>query len=90
MQGSKKDTDVENILLDSMAEGEGGMIWENSIETCILPYVKQTTSPSLMHEAGHSKPVVWDNTEGSGREGRGRGILGGETHVHPWMIHVNV
>ena len=43
-----------------------------------------------MHEAGHSKPVVWDNTEGSGREGRGRGILGGETHVHPWMIHVNV
>ena len=24
----------------SMGEGEGGMIWENSIETCILPYVK--------------------------------------------------
>ena len=22
------------------AEGEGGMIWENSIETCVLPYVK--------------------------------------------------
>ena len=25
---------------DSVGEGEGGMIWENSIEMCILPYVK--------------------------------------------------
>ena len=34
MQDSKKDTDVYSRLLDS--EGEGGMIWENGIETCIL------------------------------------------------------
>ena len=27
-------------ILDSVGEGEGGMIWENSIETCILQYVK--------------------------------------------------
>ena len=27
-------------LLDYVGEDEGGMIWENSIETCILPYVK--------------------------------------------------
>jgi len=26
--------------LDYVGEGEGGMIWENSIETCILPYAK--------------------------------------------------
>ena len=32
-------------LLDSVGEGEGGMIWENSTETCILSYVKQITSP---------------------------------------------
>ena len=37
---SKRDTDINNRLLDSMGEGEGGMIWENSTETCILPYVK--------------------------------------------------
>ena len=37
---SKRDTDVKNRLLDSVGEGEGGMIWENSIETCILSYVK--------------------------------------------------
>ena len=35
-----KDTDVKNRLLDSMGEGKGGMIWENSIETGILSYVK--------------------------------------------------
>ena len=27
---------TENLLLDSVGEGEGGMIWENGIETCIL------------------------------------------------------
>ena len=31
-----RDTDVQNGLLDSEGEGEGGMIWENGIETCIL------------------------------------------------------
>ena len=45
MQDSKRDTDIKNILLDSMGEGKGGMIWENSTETCILPYVKQIASP---------------------------------------------
>ena len=55
MQGSERDTDVKNRLLDSMGECRSGMISENSIETCILPYVKQMTSASSMHEAGHSK-----------------------------------
>ena len=40
MQGGKGDTDIKNRLLDSVGEDEGGMIWEKSIETCILPYVK--------------------------------------------------
>ena len=40
MQDSKRDTDVYNRLLDSVGEDEGGMIWENSIEPYILPYVK--------------------------------------------------
>ena len=68
MQDSKGDTDVKNSLLSSVGNGHGGMIWENSIETCILPYVKQTTSVSLMHEAGHSKLVLRDNPEGWGGE----------------------
>ena len=27
-----------------------------------------------MYEAGHSKPVLWDNLEGQGAEGSGRGV----------------
>ena len=54
----QRDTDIKNRLLDYVGEGKGEMICENIIETCILPYVKPITSASLMHEAGHSKPVL--------------------------------
>ena len=50
MQNRKRDTNVQNRLLDSVGEGEGGMFRENSIETCILSRVKQTTSPGWVHE----------------------------------------
>ena len=49
MQNRKRDTDVQNRLLDSVGEGKGGMFPENSIETCILSRVKQITSPGQMH-----------------------------------------
>ena len=47
---SERDTDVQNRLLDSVGEGEGGMFQENIIETCVLSIVKQITSPGWMHE----------------------------------------
>ena len=50
MQNRKRDTDVQNRILDSVGKGEGGMFRENSIETCILSRVKQITSPGWMHE----------------------------------------
>ena len=50
MQNRKRDTDVQNRLLDSVGEGEGEMFQENSIETCMLSRVKQITSPGWMHE----------------------------------------
>ena len=50
MPNRKRDTDVQNSLLDSVGEGEGGMVQDNSIETCILSRVKQITSPGWMHE----------------------------------------
>ena len=69
MQDSKRDTDVKNRPLDSVGEGEGRMIRENSIETCILSYMKQIASPGLMHETGCSGLVHWDDPEGGmGRE----------------------
>ena len=36
MQNRKRDTDVQNRLLDYVGEGKGGMFRENSIETCII------------------------------------------------------
>ena len=66
MQDRKRDTDVKNRLLGSVGEGKGGMIWENSIETCILPYAKQMTSASSCIELG---------------EGRGRRSLWGDTYA---------
>ena len=50
MQNRKRDTDVQNRLLDSVGEGRGGMFREISIETCILSRVKQITSPGWIHE----------------------------------------
>ena len=50
MQNRKRDTDVQNRLLDSVGEGEGGMFRENSIETSTPSRVKQITSPGWMHE----------------------------------------
>ena len=89
MQDSKKDTDIKNRLLDSVGEGESGMIWKNSIETYILPYVKQITSPSSMHGTGHSKPVHLDNPEGWDREGGGRGFGdGGHMYTHGWFMSI--
>ena len=44
MQNRERDTDVQNRHLDSVGQGEGGMFWENGIETGILSGVKQITS----------------------------------------------
>ena len=62
-----------------MGEGEGVMKWENGVETCILPYVKQITSPGSMHDTGCSGLVRWDDPEGWYREEGGGGFRMGNT-----------
>ena len=79
MQNRKRDTDVQNRLLDSVGEGEGGMFREDSIETCILSMVKQITSPGWMHETS-----AWAWCTGKTQRDRverevGRGIGMGNT-----------
>ena len=81
MQDSKRDTDVQNSLLDSVGEGEGGVIWENGIETCIIPYMKQITGLGSMHDTGCLGLVHWDYPEGWYGEGGRRGVQDGE-HVY--------
>ena len=54
------------------------MIWENDIETCIISYMKQVSSPGLMHDTGCLGLVHWDNPEGCHGEGGGRRVQDGE------------
>ena len=49
-----RDTDIENRLVDTVGEGEGWTNWERSMETYILPYVKQIASGNLLYDAGSS------------------------------------
>ena len=67
MQDRKKDTAVYNGLLDSVGEGEGGMIWENGILTCILSCKKPIASLGSMQDTGCLGLVHWDDPEGGGR-----------------------
>ena len=84
MQNRKRDTDVQNRLLDSVGEGEGGMFRENSIKTCILSRVKQIASPGWMRQ------VLGPGALGRPRGFRWEGGSGWGIHVNPWLIHVNV
>ena len=89
MQNRKGDTDVQNRLLDSVGEGEGGMFEENSIETCILSRVKQITSPGWMHETS-ARTWCTGKTQRDGVEREVGGRIGMGIHVYPRLIHVNV
>ena len=54
-----------------MGEGEGGMIWENGIETCIISCMKRVASPGSMHDTGCLGLVHWADPEGWYGEGGG-------------------
>ena len=54
-----------------MGEGEGGMIWENGIKTCIISYIKRIASPCSMRDTGCSGLAHCDDPEGwYGERGR--------------------
>ena len=81
---------VLSSLMDSVAEGEGGKIWENGIETCIISCMKRDASPGSMHDTGCLGLVHWDDPEGWYGEGGGRRREEGSgwgAHVYLWRIH---
>ena len=75
MQNRKRDTDVQNRLLDSVGEGEGGIFWENSMN---IIYSETDHQPRLDAWDKRSDLVHWEDLEGSGGEGGGRGDQDGE------------
>ena len=75
----------------TQGEGEGGMIWENGIETCITSYKKQIASLGLMQDTACLGLVHWDDPEvGLGREGRREEGSGWGTRVYLWQIHFDI
>ena len=72
--------------------GRGWDDLRESIETRLLPYVKQMNSPGSVREAGHSMLVRWDNPEGWGGEG-GSGLGDTWTPVadsHQYMAETTI
>ena len=63
MRDSRRDIDVQNGLLDSVGEGEGGMIWGNGIETCIISCKKRIASLGSIQDTGCLGLVYWDDPE---------------------------
>ena len=64
--------------MDSVAEGEGGKIWENGFETCIMSCMKQVASPGSMQDTRCLGLVPWDDPEGWYGEGGERRVQDGE------------
>ena len=73
--------------MDSVGEEEGGEIWENSIETCIISCRERVASPGSMHGTGCLGLVHWDDPAGG--EGREEGSIWG-MQVYLWWIHFDI
>ena len=64
--------------MDSVGEGEGGEIWENGIETCVISCMRRVASPGSIHDAGCLGLVHWDGPEEGYVEGGRRRVQDGE------------
>ena len=73
MPNRKRDTDVQNRLLDCVGEGEGGIFRENSLKPCILSRMKEITSPGWMPE---TSAQAW--CTGKTQRDRVEGEMGGK------------
>ena len=89
-----RDADVENRLVGTAGEGEGGTNWESSADIFILPPAKQRLVGSCLTTQG-AKPSAPDDLEGWGGGSAGRDTQEGgdicihthtHTHTHLWLI----
>ena len=72
---------------NSLGEGKGGMIWENSTETYAIPYVKRwPVQVRSMKQGTQSWCSGTTQRDGVGRE-VGEGFrMGGHMGTHGWFI----
>ena len=90
MQNRKRDTDVQNRILDSVGEVRVGCFERTALKH-VLSRVKQITSTGWVHDTS-----AWAWCTGKSQRDqveREVGVPGGSgwgIHVNPWLIHVNV
>ena len=68
MQGSNEDADIENRVVDTVEEGEGGLNGESIMERYTLSYGKYIASGNLLYDAENSKQVLCNNLDVWDRE----------------------
>ena len=89
MWDAKGDTDVKNRMLDSVGEGECDDLrewhWNMYIIVCEVDCQSRFNAWDRVLRTG---ALGWP--WGMGWGGRWEGGSGWGTHVHPWLIHVNV
>ena len=74
-----------------MGEGEGGIIWENGIETCIMSCKKRIASLGSMQDTGCLGLVHGDDPERWYGKGGGRGVQDGEyMYTHGRFMSMDV
>ena len=82
MWDSKRDTGVKNRLLDSVGEGEGGMIWKIALK--YVYYHMWNRSPV---QVWHMKQGAQGWPRGMACVGGGRGVQeGGHRDTHGWFM----
>ena len=77
--------------MDSEGEGQGVMIWEKGIETCIISYKKLIASPGSMQDTGCLGLVHRDDPQRCYGEGgrRGGSCLGTHVRIKDFKIKKN-
>ena len=68
LQGSNRDADMENRLVDTVAKGEGGTNWESIIERYTWPYAKYILGFCWMMQG--AQPGALRQPRGVGWDGR--------------------
>ena len=77
MQGSNEDADIENRVVDTVEEGEGGLNGESIMERYTLSYGKYIASGNLLYEYKELNPGLSEDLEGW------KGVADGQTGDRP-------
>ena len=85
MQGRKRDTDMEDSLVDTPGEGESGTNAKTGVGMYTLPCVKQLMG-CCTAQGTQLCTLRWPGGVGWGESGQG--AQDGGTYVYIWLIHI--